>query len=163
MIPARWLARAGVPLALPVAWAWAGWCRRRALRHGRALDDEARALARAVGVADPDRVRVWLLPGMPVPGRRLWERLFGPRVPWAGTTAMTLGPAVLCFGAPPDPLLLAHELRHVQQFESAGSLRAFLAAYLRQVARHGYRDAPWEVDARAAAYSAVAGGPHSRR
>ena len=54
------------------------------------------------------------------------------------------------------PILM---MRHVQQREQAGSLWRFLWRYLLQVARHGYRDAPFEVDARAAAHSVVAGGP----
>jgi len=43
--------------------------------------------------------------------------------------------------------LLAHEFRHVFQFEQVGGLDAFVAEYLRQVA-FGYHQAPWEVDAR---------------
>ena len=45
---------------------------------------------------------------------------------------------------------------HEITVEAAGSLHAFLAAYLRQVARHGYRHAPFEVDARAAAIRCMA-------
>jgi len=158
---------------LPLAWAWAGWHQWRGRRRGRPLSAAESALARAVAVQQVERVRVRQLPRMPVPGAWLWERLLGrQRVPWHGVQAITLGHTILCLGAPPSPQLLAHELRHVQQCERAGSLRAFLRLYLEQVAQHGYLAAPMEVDARVAAavvveraavaQSVVAGRPHCR-
>lgn len=152
----RWRT-AAVPWLVPAAWAWVTWQQRRVRRQGRPLDPGSLALARQVGVREPERVRVLVLPAMPVPGQALWH-LLGRRwhLPWHGVDAITLGHAVLCIGRPPGAELLAHELRHVQQCERAGSLRAFLAEYLRQVALHGYRDAPYEVDARAAAAAVTA-------
>jgi len=43
--------------------------------------------------------------------------------------------------------LLTHECRHVYQYERAGSIRAFLPVYLRQIATVGYDAAPLELDA----------------
>ncbi len=45
--------------------------------------------------------------------------------------------------------LLSHEFRHVQQYEQAGSIAAYLPAYLEQVVTVGYDNAPFEIDARA--------------
>ena len=45
--------------------------------------------------------------------------------------------------------LLRHELRHVYQYEQAGSIEGFLAEYIPQVLQFGYEHAPFEVDARA--------------
>jgi hypothetical protein len=44
--------------------------------------------------------------------------------------------------------LLAHECRHVFQYESAGSIAAFLPAYLQEIAERGYFECSFEVDAR---------------
>ena len=46
--------------------------------------------------------------------------------------------------------ILAHECRHIYQYERMGIGR-FLDEYLRQVLTHGYKHAPLEIDARAAA------------
>jgi hypothetical protein len=151
---------AGAALLVPMAWPWARWQQWRCARRGRRLTEAEIRLARRVGVCHADAVRVRVLPHMPVPWIGLWERLLEPRrCPWHGVQAITLGHAVLCVGGPPSTALLAHELRHVQQREQAGSLWRFLWRYLMQVARHGYHDAPFEADARAAAASSgVAGG-----
>lgn len=153
----------GAMLLLPLAWPWAAWHQWRGLRVGRPLSESERLLARRAGVTRCLDVRVRVLPRMPVPLAWLWEALLRPhRCPWHGVQAVAMGHALLCFGGEPDRALLVHELRHVQQREQAGSLWTFLWRYLLQVARHGYHDAPYEVDARAAAHSAqsvVAGGP----
>jgi hypothetical protein len=44
---------------------------------------------------------------------------------------------------------LAHECRHVYQYEVAGSIDAFLSLYLKQVAEFTYERAPFELDAQA--------------
>ncbi len=139
-----------LPLAIPLSCWWARRQQRRIVRQGRPLTGDEQVVARAVGIVRPEDVRVWRLPQWPLPMR--W---FSRHV-----SAMTLGPAIWSV----EPLvgrLLVHELRHVQQAEAAGSLDAFIARYLRQVAQHGYWLAPMEVDARDAErrYSEVAGGP----
>ncbi len=49
--------------------------------------------------------------------------------------------------------LLAHECRHVQQYERCGSITNFLEVYLFQVLTRGYEDAPLEKEAREVAGS----------
>ena len=44
--------------------------------------------------------------------------------------------------------LLAYECRHVFQYESAGSISAFLPEYLQKIVEFGYFECPFEVDAR---------------
>lgn len=51
--------------------------------------------------------------------------------------------------------LLAHELKHVDQLDSLGLIRYWIA-YLRLLARHGYERHPMEVEA--AAYSVTVEG-----
>jgi hypothetical protein len=59
-------------------------------------------------------------------------------------------------GAALEPGLLLHELRHVDQFESDP---AFPLRYLFASVRYGYRQNPYEVDARAFAARRLAGAP----
>ena len=73
-----------------------------------------------------------------------------PRVPqwWFGHGAWTITLGRTVFLGPAaglDPELLLHEVRHVQQFEASVS---FPLRYLWHLARRGYRDNPFEVDAR---------------
>jgi hypothetical protein len=149
--------RALLPLFTPLVDTWAAWQRWRVLRRGRPLSKRQRRIAAAVGVVEPDRIRLQLVDRVPIPGGA-WVGALARRMGLAGpdVDGLTLGHAIyIRHGAMSDDLL-AHECRHVQQCEAAGSLHAFLAAYLRQVARHGYRHAPFEVDARAAAKRCVA-------
>jgi hypothetical protein len=138
-----------LPLLLPKAIAWAESQERRARRRGRLLSPGERALAVAVGVAEPERVRVLLVAGLPEPfdaalraaGRE--AGLLGP-----GMTGMTLGHAVFLRPGPGFRRTLSHELRHVAQYEENGGIAGFLPAYLRQVLEFGYSSAPLEDDAR---------------
>ena len=144
--------RALLPLFTPLVNVWAAWQRSRVLRRGEPLSDAQRRVAAAVGVAQPERIRLQLVKRIPIPGGRWVERV-ARRIglPGPDVDGLTLGHAIFIRAGSLTPQLLAHECRHVQQCEAVGSLRAFVAAYLRQVARHGYRDAPFEADARAAA------------
>jgi len=44
--------------------------------------------------------------------------------------------------------LLAHECRHVFQYEVIGTIAAFLPAYLQEIVKYGYFESPFEADAR---------------
>jgi len=101
-------------------------------------------------------VRLQVVDRVPIPGGALVARVahrFG--LPGPDVDGLTLGHAIFIRRGALSQELLAHECRHVQQCEAVGSLHSFLGAYLRQVARHGYRDAPFEVDARNAAKRAL--------
>jgi hypothetical protein len=63
---------------------------------------------------------------------------------------LTLGYAVFIRrGRETSVQLISHELRHVRQYEAAGSISSFLPIYLQSVIAYGYFDSPYEVDARA--------------
>lgn len=149
--------RALLPLFTPLVATWARWHHARVMRQGQPLSQRQLDIARAVGVSDAGRIRLHLVSRIPLPGGR-WVARVSKRLGLAGpdVDGLTLGHAIYIREAALSDALLAHECRHVQQCEAAGSLRAFLAAYLRQVARHGYRQAPFEVDAREAAMRCMA-------
>jgi hypothetical protein len=139
-----------LPTLLPLATAWAegeakaGWAR------GVPLDDAGTRLARKVGVVHPERIRVVTVRELPMPTDPLLNQaaraagLLGP-----GFAGLTLGHTIFLRAGDERIRLLAHECRHVAQYESFGSIGLFLATHLRDVARVGYWDSPLEQDARA--------------
>jgi len=70
--------------------------------------------------------------------------LLGP-----GMIGLTLGYSIFVVRGYMEFRLLSHECRHVYQYETYGSIAAFLPVYLEQIATVGYLDAPFEQDARA--------------
>ena len=111
-------------------------------------------LAQLVKVQLPARIRVDIVDAMPLPDDEVLRAaasqvgLFGP-----DTAGLTLGYAVLIKrGCENDLRLLSHEFRHVSQYETCGSIEAFLTVHLRHLVAYGYEDSPFEVDARAHEY-----------
>ncbi len=137
-----------LPLLLPKAIAWAEEQARQAASSGRALTEREREVARAVGVAQPERIRVALVDALPLPeepalrAAALQARLLGP-----GTVGLTLGHSVFICRGHETLRVLSHELRHVYQYEQAGSIAAFLPGYLQQLVQFGYDNTAFERDA----------------
>ena len=142
--------QAALPLLLPKAIAWAEEQAQHAASSGRPLTAPEQEIARAVGVAHPDRVRVALVDTLPLPaeptlrGAALQAGLLGP-----GMVGLTLGHSILICRGRETPRLLSHELRHVYQYEQAGSIASFLPGYLQQVVQLGYANTAFERDAKA--------------
>ena len=144
------------------------WVRARQaviLRDGVALSAEQISLARALGVAAAERVRVMPVDGVPMPLPR-WARAAAQRMglisaPIAG---MTLGYGIVlrddCCN---DTRLLAHELAHVAQYERLGGINGFLRQYLRECVWPGYPRGALEIEAQAAEKFAAGGVLGSER
>jgi hypothetical protein len=138
-----------LPAILPKAIAWAEGVSGQVLVHGQALVPRDIQLAQRIGVAQPERVRIAVVPNMPWPQdeelRAAGEEtgLFSPAI-----TGLTLGHGILLIEGRFDRRMIAHELRHVYQYERAGSIAAFLPLYLYEVATLTYTNAPFEIDAR---------------
>ena len=139
-----------LPRLLPGAITWAEARAKRAAEIGDPLNPVEQDMARAVGVASPHLVRVEMVERLPLPedpvlrAAALQAGLLGPNM-----TGLTLGHSVFICRGHRTRRLLSHELRHVHQYEQAGSIAAFLPVYLRQVLEVGYHSAPFEIDARA--------------
>ena len=139
-----------LPALLPLAMVWARDQSERIARLGEPLSDDEQAVARQVGVREPEHVRVLQVPSVPLPyslalrAAAIQAGMFGPNV-----HGMTLGYGIFLDAAHVSKRLLSHELRHVFQYEQAGSLEGFLETYLTQIVTVGYHDAPLEADARA--------------
>jgi hypothetical protein len=104
-----------------------------------------------VGVRDVARVRIVVVDRVPLPDEPpLKAAALQVGLSQESASGMTLGHAIYARrGEENDVRLLSHELRHVAQYEAAGGIAAFLARHLGDLARVGYEDSPYEVDARA--------------
>ncbi len=119
--------RTALPYLLPGAIAWAEALAGEVTASGMSLDDSSMALARAVGVQQPERIRISLVESLPLPDEptlrevALQTGLLGP-----GMVGLTLGYSVFICKGHLTPRLLSHEFRHVYQYEQHGSISAFL-------------------------------------
>lgn len=141
---------AELPRLLPRAVAWAEVEANKSLSTGMPLTDSGMSLARVVGVRRPDHIRTVVVSSLPIPSdpelqlAALQTGLLGPNM-----VGLTLGYAIYIVNRYGSNRLVSHECRHVYQYETAGSIAAFLPIYLQQIVEYGYRLAPFEVDARA--------------
>ena len=139
----------------PLVVTWAEAQVAEATSKGTPLDEDGLALARKMGVEHPELVRIWMRDELPMPEHPVLVkinevvRLISPHM-----AGLTLGHTIIIRNGCSSPFLLAHELRHVYQYEQAGSIAAFLSTYLRQILAVGYSDAPYERDANEHAHQA---------
>jgi hypothetical protein len=135
---------------LPKAVAWAEAQYRLALIDGQPLTPAETEIALRVGVAHPEHVRLRLVVSIPRPDdQELRQAAIALKLLGPGTIGMALGYTVFIRQDHRSDGLLAHELRHVHQFEQAGSLDNYLRRYLMELLEFGYRNAPMEIDASA--------------
>jgi hypothetical protein len=146
-----------LPRLLPLAVAWAEEYSALILHTGLPLSEPELALARLVGLQSAGRVRVLAVPLIPAPYEPTLAaacaqlQFLGPN-----TAGLTLGPGIFVKqGLESDRVLLAHELRHVAQYEQYPSITAYLSVYIPELLRFGYAQAPMELDAQRAAARCV--------
>lgn len=119
------------------------------IRLGQPLNEAQIAIARKVGVAQPNKIRIMEVDSLPFPEdselRHLAQTngLLSPNM-----AGLTLGYGIYIRQGQSSNRLLSHEFRHVYQYEQTGSLSAFIPIYLHQLYSVGYADAPFEIDAR---------------
>jgi hypothetical protein len=120
---------------------------RAGLAIGQPLDADQMRLAQAIGVTEPDRVRVVIGHEIPLPPNpqtfKPFYDTFGNRsLPFR---AMTFGHAIYIFDRTnaSKRWLMAHELTHVTQFEKLG-MDGFAHDYLLQRMLFGYSNTPLE-------------------
>jgi len=143
--------RATLPSIIPKAIAWAEAQYATIAASGQPLDEALLSLAASIGVAHPELIRLMEVRHLPLPEdielrqAAIETRMLGPNM-----LGITFGYGVfVCHGHTGNLRLLSHELRHVYQYEEAGSIAAYIPVYLEQVFSDGYHNAPFEADARA--------------
>jgi hypothetical protein len=147
--------QAELPMLLPRAIAWAEAQAAEVAHSGIALTNPLLEIARSVGVAQAELIRVALVDSLPVPQ----DPLLREAASQAGLlrpdmVGRTLWYSVFIRRGHDTLRVISHEFRHVYQYEQAGSIAAFLPIYLAQVIQVGYENAPLEQDARAHEQSA---------
>lgn len=149
--------RSALPVLLPKASAWVATQSQNIIATGTPLTADQLVPARCVGVAQPERIRIKVVPSLPMPDdvelrmAAIQTGLLGPDM-----AAITLEYGIyVCKGHENSGELIAHECRHVYQYQELGSINNFLATYLPQIVAYGYWDAPLETDARRAAAGCV--------
>jgi hypothetical protein len=141
---------AELPRLMPGVVAWVQAQEAEILASGRPLTATEIRLAATAGVRDLDRVRIKIIRQLPKPEQPELRvaadqtGLLGP-----GMVGITFGHGIYIRQGSVSNRLVSHELRHVHQYEAAGSIAAFLATYLQQIVTVGYSSAPLERDARA--------------
>lgn len=142
--------RLALPYLLDPAIKWAESRASEVRTKGNSLGHTDLRVAMKVGVRRPDLIRTLLVNELPLPDHPLLREaalqtgLLGPTV-----IGLTLGYSVLVVRGNFNRRLLAHECRHVHQYESYRSIAEFLPVYLEQIVSVGYYNAPFEKDARA--------------
>ena len=138
-----------LPRLLPRAIAWAEARCAEVCAQGTCLDNDGLRLARAVGVGHPEQIRTMLVKCLPMPeDAELREAALATGLLGPDGIGLTLGYGIYLRADSLGNRLLSHECRHVHQYETAGSIAAYLPAYLEQIVTCGYERAPFEIDAR---------------
>jgi len=142
-----------VPVILPYITRWIEAREQQILIEGSPLSEQSAADARAIGVGNPERVRLLRVAKVPLPAGRLItlaEHLAGG--PWEHTAGLTARYGIFIREAYwGDRRLIAHELAHTAQYERLGGIAPFLRAYLTECLTSGYAGAALEMEAVAAA------------
>jgi hypothetical protein len=140
-------------MLLPLAAAWAEEHESHILAHGRPLTPQQLADGCEMGVAQPERVRLLIVPQIPMPEHPLLAaagKAAGLLSPF--TAGLTLRHGIYIRGdMAGDRFLVAHELVHTGQYERLGGILPFLRQYLHECLTIGYPEAPLEQEAVAAA------------
>ncbi len=144
---------------LPLAAEWAMEQQQRVLCQGVPLSADEMADAKAVGVRNPERVRLLRVDSIPVPAHPMLKAAA------ASINFITATPSGLAlengifvrsdrWG---DRELIAHELAHTAQYQRLGGVLPFLQTYILQCATVGYQQAPLELEATAKAEQVCSG------
>jgi len=142
--------RTAVRILLPFVSSWAAKQEAIILRDGVTLNDSQVADARSIGIAHPERVRVLVVPRIPLPLHPLLQSAaekFGLLSPHTSGMSLRYGIFIRtdCRG---DRRLVVHELAHTAQYERLGGFRPFLMAYLHEcITPPGYPFGPLEQEA----------------
>lgn len=143
------LLSAQLPKLLPAIVQWAEEMEAFILKQGKPLEASLIEVAQLVGVSLVGKVHVLELDDFPLPADPVLQQaasalgLLGEN-----TLGLTLGYGILIKRGLSSRQLIAHECRHVHQYEQAGSVAQFLEGYLTSILQVGYSDSPYEVDAR---------------
>jgi hypothetical protein len=134
---------------LPLAIKWAEEHSEKIQNEGVSLTTEQIEVAKQVGVTSPEKVKILEVAKIPLPEN---EQL-GAAATQIGFLSeamkgLTLGHSIYICSGHNNTQLLSHELRHVYQYETFGSIPEYLLEYLKQIVLVGYENSLLEQDAK---------------
>jgi len=138
---------------LPLAAQWATEQERRVLCEGVRLSEIEMADAKAIGVRNPERVRLLRVQTIPVPAHPML-RSAAASINFLAAAPRGLALEYAIFVRADhwrDRALIAHELVHTAQYQRLGGILPFLQTYICQCATVGYPNAALELEAIATA------------
>ncbi len=134
---------------LPLAIKWAEHHSESIQENGFCLTTEQIEIAKKVGVKYPQKVKLQEVDSIPFPEdeqlRKAAEQIGFLSSSMKG---LTLGHSIYICKGNKSTQLLSHELRHVYQYETFGSIPEYLVEYLKQIVLAGYENSLLEQDAR---------------
>ena len=133
----------------PKAVQWVTKMEKAILESGHRLSLARRKDAEAIGVRQPDDVRIIALDNIPLPSDPGLSQLATETgLITDRTVGITFGHGILLKNGAVDRRLVAHELVHVMQYERFGGIEAFLKEYVQEVVFDpGYPHGPLEQEA----------------
>jgi len=127
---------------------WAETCAADIISNGFPLSSPKRAIASRIGVNDPEKTRIMLVKIIPRPtDPELVQLVDKYSLLGDNTAGLTVGYGIYLREDAFCNQILSHELRHVYQYEQAGTIENFLMEYIPQILQFGYHHAPLELDA----------------
>ncbi|MDR2674419.1 MAG: hypothetical protein LBC18_06015 [Opitutaceae bacterium] len=123
---------------------------RCAADQGLALTPELLRLAVRVGVMEPEKIRLLIVPRVPMPRSPEIRSVFTA----AGLSLEHLGSItqhhaiIMREGQHRRSEIWCHELRHVAHHECFGGTRGFMTVYVQELIHFGYGLGPLEIDAK---------------
>lgn len=122
-------------------------------QHGLPLDDTQTHDASCVGVKFPEKVRILVVPNIPMPHIPvLFSSLVESKLFTPNANGLTLGYGILIRQIPIGMRYwITHELAHVAQYERLGGIELGMRQYLHECFSVGYKQASMEQEAHEAA------------
>ena len=134
---------------LPLASEWAEAKEQVVLKHGVPLSNSQIEDAKRVGVIHPERVKIFVVPQIPIPKHPVLKAAAeATQLITPSTVGLTLRYGIFIHSNFIDNRrLIVHELVHTSQYEKLGGFLPFLRKYLMECITIGYPEAPMEQEA----------------
>ncbi|TYC89683.1 hypothetical protein [Novosphingobium sp. BW1] len=132
--------------------AWAKGIETKGQARGTPLTAEQTDLARQIGIAHPEKVRLVHVEAVPFPTQDEAMRKMGESLGFIGpgitNNAQAFGYTIwVRDGFTLDRPSLAHELVHVAQIERSANFDAYVQRYMQELQTYGHAKMPLEVEA----------------
>lgn len=134
-------------------------------QHGSPLDETQAGDALCVGVKSPEKVRILLVPNIPMPHVPvLFSSLVESKLFTPDANGLTLGYGILIRQKPIGMRYwITHELAHVAQYERLGGIEPGMRQYLHECFSVGYKQAFMEREAHEAALKCLESDEAARK